>query len=84
MAIALASFVRERAQLPIDISFWFFAFCFLASVISVRVGLLLTAFLLDGLARPAPTLQRPVRDQLQRLGETVSRNTVSKVRRVLR
>lgn len=46
LAIVLATFLRERAQLLVDISFWFFCVTFLVSLASLRIGLLLAVLLL--------------------------------------
>ena len=46
LAIVFASFVRERAQLLIDISFWLFTAPFLVSLVSTRVGFLLSVLML--------------------------------------
>lgn len=46
LAVVLTSFLRERAQLLVDISFWFFCATFLMSLASLRAGLLLAVLLL--------------------------------------
>lgn len=46
LAIVLATFVREREQLLIDIGFWFFSIPFVVSLVSMRAGVLAGVLLL--------------------------------------
>lgn len=46
LLVAAASFLRERAQLLTDISFWYFCITFLVSAVSLRVGLPFSVLLL--------------------------------------